>query len=107
MFLRLGTSAELKVQYTAPQKPLSDLGRCQTWVWNAQHNGRSRSAFGAGGKVGAMREPQWARVYYGPIDYQDIYYYSAPKRKALASLDEVDPEILKTYDNTPVRAAAV
>jgi Fe-S cluster assembly protein SufB len=44
-----------------------------------------------------MREPQWARVDYGPIDYQDIYYYSAPKRKALASLDEVDPEILKTY----------
>ena len=44
-----------------------------------------------------MREPQWARVDYGPIDYQDLYYYSAPKRKALASLDEVDPEILKTY----------
>src|SRR3984957_11799724 len=44
-----------------------------------------------------MREPQWARVDYGPIDYQDIYYYSAPKRKALASLDEVDPEILKPY----------
>src|SRR5271168_3450233 len=43
-----------------------------------------------------MREPQWARVDYGPIDYQDIYYYSAPKRRALASLDEVDPEILKT-----------
>ena len=45
-----------------------------------------------------MREPQWARVDYGPIDYQDLYYYSAPKRKALASLDEVDPEILKTYE---------
>src|SRR6476660_1006091 len=44
-----------------------------------------------------MREPQWARVDYGPIDYQDLYYYSAPKRNALASLDEVDPEILKTY----------
>jgi Fe-S cluster assembly protein SufB len=44
-----------------------------------------------------MREPQWARVDYGPIDYQDLYYYSAPKRTALASLDEVDPEILKTY----------
>src|ERR1700745_750943 len=44
-----------------------------------------------------MREPQWARVDYGPIDYQDLYYYSAPKRKAMASLDEVDPEILKTY----------
>jgi Fe-S cluster assembly protein SufB len=44
-----------------------------------------------------MREPQWARVDYGPLDYQDLYYYSAPKRNALASLDEVDPEILKTY----------
>src|ERR1700719_4048549 len=44
-----------------------------------------------------MREPQWARVDYGPIDYQDLYYYSAPKRKALASLAAVAPEILKTY----------
>ena len=44
-----------------------------------------------------MREPQWARVDCGPIDYQDLYYYSAPKRNALASLDEIDPEILKTY----------
>jgi Fe-S cluster assembly protein SufB len=45
-----------------------------------------------------MREPTWARVKYPKIDYQDLYYYSAPKRKALASLDEVDPEILKTYE---------
>jgi Fe-S cluster assembly protein SufB len=45
-----------------------------------------------------MREPNWARVTYPKIDYQDLYYYSAPKRKALASLDEVDPEILKTYE---------
>jgi Fe-S cluster assembly protein SufB len=45
-----------------------------------------------------MREPKWARVEHPPIDYQDLYYYSAPKRKALASLDEVDPEILKTYE---------
>ena len=44
-----------------------------------------------------MREPKWAKVNYGPIDYQDIYYYSAPKR-APASLDEIDPEILKTYE---------
>jgi len=44
-----------------------------------------------------MREPTWARVDYPKIDYQNAYYYSAPKRKALASLDEVDPEILKTY----------
>src|ERR1700681_3625783 len=45
-----------------------------------------------------MREPTWARVDYPKIDYQDMYYYSAPKRNALASLDEVDPEILKTYE---------
>src|SRR5215208_3521604 len=43
-------------------------------------------------------EPKWARVNYGPIDYQNIYYYSAPKRDPLKSLDEVDPEILKTYE---------
>jgi Fe-S cluster assembly protein SufB len=45
-----------------------------------------------------MREPQWARVHYGPIDYQDLYYYSAPKKDPLKSLDEVDPEILRTYE---------
>src|SRR6185295_3709000 len=46
-----------------------------------------------------MREPQWARVDYGPIDYQDAYYYSEPKAfKAPKSLDDIDPEILKTYD---------
>jgi Fe-S cluster assembly protein SufB len=45
-----------------------------------------------------MREPKWARVDYGPIDYQDTYYYAAPKRDPLKSLDEVDPEILKTYE---------
>src|SRR2546421_1413413 len=45
-----------------------------------------------------MREPRWARVEYNPIDYQDLYYYAAPKRKAgPKSLDEIDPEILKTY----------
>jgi Fe-S cluster assembly protein SufB len=46
-----------------------------------------------------MREPTWARVSYGPIDYQDLYYYSAPKKKVgPKSLDEIDPEILKTYE---------
>ena len=44
-----------------------------------------------------MREPKWAKVEYGPIDYQNIYYYSAPKR-APQSLDEIDPEILRTYE---------
>jgi Fe-S cluster assembly protein SufB len=46
-----------------------------------------------------MGEPTWSRVKYGPIDYQDLYYYSAPKKKpGPKSLDEVDPEILATYD---------
>jgi Fe-S cluster assembly protein SufB len=46
-----------------------------------------------------MREPRWARVEYPPIDYQDIYYYAAPKAfKAPKSLDDIDPEILKTYE---------
>jgi Fe-S cluster assembly protein SufB len=45
-----------------------------------------------------LKEPNWARVKYGPIDYQDLYYYSAPKKKTgVKSLDEIDPEILKTY----------
>jgi len=45
-----------------------------------------------------MQEPTWARVDYPKIDYQDLYYYSAPKAKpSLKSLDEVDPELLKTY----------
>src|SRR5215510_14282404 len=44
-----------------------------------------------------MQEPTWARVDYPKIDFQDYYYYAAPKKKALASLDEVDPEILATY----------
>ncbi|MEI8275816.1 MAG: Fe-S cluster assembly protein SufB [Hyphomicrobiales bacterium] len=45
-----------------------------------------------------MREPTWARVDYPKIDYQNAYYYSAPKKKPeLSSLDEVDPQILETY----------
>src|SRR6266481_411610 len=46
-----------------------------------------------------MTEPTWANVRYPKIDYQDIIYYSAPKvKKQLGSLDEVDPELLKTYE---------
>jgi Fe-S cluster assembly protein SufB len=46
-----------------------------------------------------MQEPTWARVKFGPIDYQNIYYYAAPKKKAgPKSLDEIDPEILATYE---------
>jgi Fe-S cluster assembly protein SufB len=46
-----------------------------------------------------QKEPKWANIHYGPIDYQGIVYYSAPKpKKALQSLDEVDPELLKTFE---------
>ncbi len=47
-----------------------------------------------------MEEPKWATVRYPAIDYQDIIYYSAPKTKIdqLKSLDEVDPELLRTYE---------
>ncbi len=45
-----------------------------------------------------MKEPTWHNVHYPPIDYQSIIYYSAPKTKvAPKSLDEIDPELLKTY----------
>jgi len=44
-------------------------------------------------------EPRWPNVTYAKIDYQDIVYYSAPRqKKQLQSLDEVDPEILRTYE---------
>lgn len=46
-----------------------------------------------------MEEPHWPNVKFEPIDYQDISYYSAPKQKPqLNSLDEVDPELLKTFE---------
>src|ERR1700735_4515584 len=57
-----------------------------------------------------MTEPTWARVNYPKIDYQDLYYYSAPKpKKQLNSIDEIDPEILKTYEKLgiPLREVAV
>ena len=45
-----------------------------------------------------MEEPSWANIHYDKIDYQDIIYYSAPKKKKeLKSLDEVDPELLNTF----------
>ncbi|MGY4627430.1 Fe-S cluster assembly protein SufB [Bradyrhizobium sp. USDA 4486] len=56
-----------------------------------------------------MTEPTWARVDYPKIDFQDIYYYAAPKpKKTASSLDEIDPEILKTYDKLgiPLREVA-
>ena len=47
-----------------------------------------------------MKEPTWANVHYPAIDYQSIVYYAAPKsmKNAPKSLDEVDPELLKTYE---------
>jgi Fe-S cluster assembly protein SufB len=46
-----------------------------------------------------MKEPSWGNISYGPIDYQDIIYYSAPKKKpSLSSLDEVDPEVRRTFE---------
>src|SRR4026207_1943813 len=46
-----------------------------------------------------MKEPTWQNVKYDPINYQDIIYYSAPKKKkVLNSLDEVDPEVRATFD---------
>jgi Fe-S cluster assembly protein SufB len=51
-----------------------------------------------------MREPQWANVHHPPIDFQDIIYYSAPKsqKNRPKSLDEVDPELLRTYEKLGV-----
>jgi Fe-S cluster assembly protein SufB len=46
-----------------------------------------------------MKEPHWPNVHYDTIDYQGVSYFSAPKtKKPLGSLEEVDPEILKTYE---------
>ena len=47
----------------------------------------------------AQAEPKWANIKYPPIDYQSIVYYSAPQnRPGLKTLDELDPEILSTYE---------
>ena len=46
-----------------------------------------------------MKEPTWAKVFYPTMDYQNAYYYAAPKQKAAPeSLDEVDPKLLETYE---------
>ncbi|MFM2041990.1 MAG: hypothetical protein RLY86_566 [Pseudomonadota bacterium] len=57
-----------------------------------------------------MEDPKWAMVHFPPIDYQDSYYYAAPKQKAgPKSLDEVDPELLKTYEKLgiPLKEQAI
>jgi Fe-S cluster assembly protein SufB len=54
----------------------------------------------------SQAEPTWANVKYPPIDYQNIVYYSAPKQKpGLKSLDELDPEILRTYEKLGIPLA--
>ncbi|MBX6740642.1 MAG: Fe-S cluster assembly protein SufB [Acetobacteraceae bacterium] len=57
-----------------------------------------------------MEEPRWAAVKFPPIDYQDAYYFAAPKQKAKPkSLDEVDPELLRTYEKLgiPLKEQAI
>ena len=57
-----------------------------------------------------MEEPHWARVEHQPIDYQDLHYYAAPKKKSgPKSLDEVDPELLKMYEKLgiPLKERAI
>ena len=53
-----------------------------------------------------MPTPEWAKLNIPPIDYQDAYYYAAPKpKKELGSLDEVDPEILRVYEKLGIPIA--
>ncbi|HZN26382.1 MAG TPA: Fe-S cluster assembly protein SufB [Burkholderiales bacterium] len=49
-----------------------------------------------------MEEPRWPNVKYPKIDFQDIHYYSAPKAKKKQSMDEVDPELLRTFEKLGV-----
>ncbi len=55
----------------------------------------------------AMKQPEWARVHYPPIDYQAISYYAAPKQKGDGpkSLDEIDPELRRTYEKLGIPLA--
>jgi len=54
-----------------------------------------------------MKQPEWARVHYPPIDYQAISYYAAPKQKGDGpkSLDEIDPELRRTYEKLGIPLA--
>ncbi len=57
-----------------------------------------------------MTEPHWAKVHHAPIDYQDLHYYAAPKKKpGPRSLDEVDPELLAMYEKLgiPLKERAI
>jgi Fe-S cluster assembly protein SufB len=51
------------------------------------------------------KEPTWANIRYPKIDYQAITYYAAPKRKQLQGLDEVDPQLLETYEKLGIPLA--
>ena len=58
------------------------------------------------GQEKKQAEPKWANVRFPPIDYQAITYYSAPKqKKKLNSLEELDPEILRTYEKLGIPLA--
>ncbi len=51
-----------------------------------------------------MTEPTWARVHYPKIDFEDLYYYAAPKStEGPKSLEEVDPELLRTYEKLGIQ----
>src|SRR5204863_6075321 len=53
-----------------------------------------------------MREPHWANITYGPIDYQAIHYYAAPKQeKGPESLGDVDPKLLDTFEKLGIPLA--
>ena len=57
-----------------------------------------------------MENPHWGKIKFPPIDYQDAYYYAAPKKKAAPqSMDQVDPELLKTYEKLgiPLKEQAI
>jgi Fe-S cluster assembly protein SufB len=49
-----------------------------------------------------QKEPKWPKLEYSEVDYENLYYYAAPKKDGPKSLDEVDPELLKTFDKLGV-----
>jgi Fe-S cluster assembly protein SufB len=49
-----------------------------------------------------QKEPKWPKLEYSEVEYEDLYYYAAPKKDGPKSLDEVDPELLKTFDKLGV-----
>ena len=52
-----------------------------------------------------MQEPKWAKIHYGPIDYQAIHYYAAPAKKQATSLEDIDPEIKNLYNRLGIPLA--